>query len=141
MATILLVEDGPDLGLYEGMILEGMGHRVFRCSASPPPFGACSMMKYGSCALPSAADLIVFSCNLGFLQGHTYRGIHLLRSYRRHPIYGGLPMLVVSLGPPPVLEGTGPVEFVERFSSPHAVLDAVDRLLAAQPARAARKEG
>jgi hypothetical protein len=50
-------------------------------------------------------------------------------------------MLVVSLGPPPVLEGTGRLEFVDKFSSPHAVLDAVDRLLAVQPARAARKEG
>lgn len=31
MATILLVEDAPDLSLYEANHLEAAGHRVLRC--------------------------------------------------------------------------------------------------------------
>lgn len=140
-ATILLVEDAPDLGLYEAKILEARGHHVLRCGGSPRPFGACPMLRYRSCALPNAADAIVFSSHLGPFWGQTYRGVDLLRAYRSHPAYGRLPMLVVSLGPRPQLDGTGPLEFVDKFSSPRAVLDAVDRLLADRPARVATKEG
>lgn len=130
MATILLVEDAPDLGLDEAGRLEEAGHRVLRCGGGPSPSGACPMLGAGRCPMADAADLIVFSCNLfAPLRGRGYRGIHLLRSYRAHLDYGRLPMLVVSVGRPQDLEGTGPIEMVEKYSRPRAVVEAVERLL------------
>lgn len=130
MACILLVEDAPDLGLYEARILEAEGHIVIRCNGAPSPLAACPMMRYGRCALPDAVDLIIFSCSLLLPVGHrTYRGSELLRSYRAHQRYGRLPMLVVWMGVPPDVRGVGPVKMVEKFSDPLKVIDAVHELL------------
>lgn len=134
VATILLVEDAPDLALYEATLLEAGGHRVLRCWGGPSPFAACPMMRTGSCSLPDAADLIVFACGLVAPVRHrTYRGIHLLRRYRRHRRYGRLPMLVVAFGIPDDLEGIGPLERVEKFADPKQILAAAERLLSVTP--------
>ncbi|MEX2556147.1 MAG: hypothetical protein WEB06_10990 [Actinomycetota bacterium] len=130
MATVLLVEDVPDLGLYEAGLLEQAGHRVIRCGGGPTPFAACPMLKYGACPLADAAELIVFSCPLfGPIRGRTYRGIHLLKAYRAHPVYGRRPMLVVSVGSPDDVGGRGPMEAIEKYSGAQAVTSAVERLL------------
>ncbi|MGH2785544.1 MAG: hypothetical protein ACRDJ1_09795 [Actinomycetota bacterium] len=130
MANILLVEDTPDLGLFEAMLLEASGHRVLRCSGGPTPFAACPLMRVGSCAVADAADLIVFSCGMvRSLPHRTYRGEHLLRRYRSHPTYGSLPMLLIAPKEPAGLEGTGRIETIEKFSHPRRVLAAVERLL------------
>lgn len=137
MATILLVEESPDLGLYEAGLLEAAGHRVLRCGGAPTPLGACPMLRYGSCPLPDAADLIVFSCALVVpMRGRVYTGVDLLRAYRAHPVYGRTPMLVVSIGRPEHLGGTGPLQTIRKFSAPDAVTDAVERLLATAPKEA-----
>jgi hypothetical protein len=129
MATILLVEDSPDLGFYETRLLEERGHRVIRCNGAPSPLAACPMLKYGSCPVADSADVIVFSAPLfGPVRNRTYRGSHLLSEYRRHAMYGRKPMLVVSAGAPAELEGAGPYEVIEKFSPPHMILEAVDRL-------------
>lgn len=92
MATILLVEDQPDLVLYEGRLLEAAGHRVIRCPGGPTPFAACTMLRRGTCPLPDSVDLIVFDCGMfGPLRHRSYRGIHLLRAYRSHARYGACP--------------------------------------------------
>lgn len=137
MATILLVEDQPDLGLFEAGLLEDQGHRVIRCGGGPTPLSACPLMRYGSCALADSADLILFGCGMFAMRGRTYGGVHLLRAYRAHPDYGRLPMVVVSLGAPDSLEGSGPIERVDKFSAPGAVVAAVNRLL--ERARARRE--
>lgn len=136
MAKILLVEDTQDLGLYEAQVLEAQGHHVLRCCGGPTPFAACPMMRDRSCPLPDAADLIIFSCGLyGSIRHRTYRGIHLLRAYRDHPIYGRLPMLAVAFGVPDDLGGSGPIEKIEKFADPNDVVDAVERLLARSTVR------
>jgi CheY-like chemotaxis protein len=130
VATILLVEDRPDLGLYEAGLLEQAGHRVIRCGGGPTPHAACPMLRNGSCPLPDGADLVVFSCAMfAPMPGRSYRGGHLLRAYRAHPRYGRLPMLVVSVGAPDDVGGTGPLAKVDKFSSPGAVLEAAEALL------------
>jgi len=130
MALILLVEDTPDLVLYEGRVLESAGHRVFRCSGGPTPFAACTMLRYGNCPLPEAADLIIFDCGMiGPMRHRTYRGIHLLRAYRAHALYGLVPMLVIAETLPDGLEGSGPIESIPKFSEPRAVVEAVEGLL------------
>jgi len=130
VATILLVEDSPDLVLYEGRLLEQAGHRVIRCGGGPTPFAACPMLRYGSCPLPDSVDLIIFDCGMvGPLIHRTYRGIHLLRAYRAHARYGRLPMLVVAPEVPAGLEGSGPLVSVPKFSEPKVVIEAVERLL------------
>jgi len=135
MATILLVEDEPDIGTFEAGLLEREGHRVLRCGGAPSMFGACPMLRDGSCALVDPADLIIFSCRMfSRLPRRTYTGANLLRSYRNHAVYGRLPMLVVSVGAPDDLPGTGPIELIDKFSEPGAITNAVDRLLA-QPSR------
>jgi hypothetical protein len=74
----------------------------------------------------------VFSVPLfGRLRGRTYRGIDLLRAYREHPLYSRVPCLIVSVGDPGPLEGTGPVALVDKFSSPDAVVDRVETMLGA----------
>ena len=131
MATILLVEDYPDLGLYEVRLLEARGHRVIRCGGAPAPLSACPMLRYGACPLPDSADLIVFSSAMFMpMRNRTYRGSDLLGRYRAHPVYGRLPMLVVTIGAPRELPGPGPIEVVEKFSGPEKILEAVERLLA-----------
>ncbi|HEV2685400.1 MAG TPA: hypothetical protein VGW79_02050 [Actinomycetota bacterium] len=137
MATILLVEDAPDLGLYEAKLLEQEGHTVLRCSGGPTPFAACPMLRDGSCPVADAADLIIFSCRLfGPLPHRTYRGTDLLRVYRDHPVYGRLPMLVVAVGAPDDVGGSGPIEEVAKFAAPWDVVGTVHQLLerAKQPA-------
>ena len=130
MAKILLVEDAPDLGAYEANILEAEGHRVLRCNGAPTPLAACPMMRYGNCPLPDAADVILFSCSLLMPIGHrTYRGSELLRAYREHPRYGCLPILVVWVGVPPDVRGTGPIMLLEKFSEPRRVIEAVHELI------------
>ena len=130
MANILLVEDTPDLGLFEAMVLEASGHRVLRCSGGPTPFAACPLMRTGSCPVADAANLIIFSCaSVRPLPHRTYRGEHLLRAYRSHPDYGSLPMLLIAPKEPAGLEGTGRIETIEKFSHPRRVLEAVTRLL------------
>ena len=89
------------------------------------------MLQNGVCALAEAADLILFACQLfAPLPHRTYRGIHLLRAYRAHPVYGRLPMLLVTYGAPDDLGGIGPIEHLEKFSDPNTIVEAVDRLLA-----------
>ena len=130
MACILLVEDAPDLGLYEAQLVEQEGHTVLRCSGGPNPFTACPMMQRGTCVLADAADLIIFSCGLfGPMRHRTYGGVNLLRTYRAHPDYGRLPMLVVSVGVPKDLGGTGPIRFIEKYAEPATVVQAVNDLL------------
>lgn len=130
MATILLVEDQPDLVLYEMRLLERAGHRVIRCSGGATPFAACPMMRFGSCALPDVADVILFDCGMfGPLRHRTYRGIHLLKAYRSHPVYGRLPMLVVTEALPEGLEGSGPIDSIPKFSEPMIVVEAIESLL------------
>jgi len=129
MATILLVEDQPDIGLYEAQVLEAAGHRIVRCIGGPTLFAACPLLKFGRCSLVDHADLILFSMPMFAIRGRTYRGDHLLRAYREHPDYGCLPMVVVSVGTPPDLPGSGRVLRIDKFSHPHAVIDAVDNLM------------
>lgn len=129
MATILLIEDQPDLGLYEAQLLERAGHRIVRCNGGPSMSAACPLLKSGRCALVEQAELIVFSIPMFAIKGRTYRGVHLLRAYRAHPDYGRLPMVVVSLGTPPDLPGRGPLIAVDKFSDPHVVITAVASLL------------
>jgi CheY-like chemotaxis protein len=133
MATILLVEDAPDIGVFEAGLLEREGHRVIRCGGAPGVFGACPLVREGSCALVDPADLIIFSCRLlTRLPRQSYSGTDLLRAYRNHPMYGRLPMLIVSVGRPEKLPGTGAVEAIDKFSAPGAVLAAVGRMLASK---------
>lgn len=130
MATILLVEDAPDIGAYEAVILEAEGHRVFRCNGAPTPLACCPMIRDGRCALPENADVIVFACSLMRPARHrSYRGVDLLRGYRAHARYGRLPMLVVWAGARPAVGGPGPIRFIEKFSPPHMVIDAVHKLI------------
>jgi hypothetical protein len=130
MATVLLVEDQPDLGLYEADLIEANGHRVIRCSGGPSIFSACPMMRGHPCSLADSADMILFSCRLiAPIRGRTYRGSHLLRAYRAHPVYGRKPMLIVSVGMRKDVGGTGTIEYVEKFSGPSQVLEAVERLV------------
>jgi CheY-like chemotaxis protein len=129
MATILLIEDVPDLGLFEAGLLERLGHHVIRCVGTPAPFTACTMLRRGRCPLPDVADLIVFSSALHAMKGRTYRGVDLLRAYRNHAVYGGIPMLVIAFGAPSDLSGRAPIEFLEKFSPPHTIVEAVERLL------------
>src|SRR5437867_12046426 len=92
MATILLVEDRPDLGLYERKLLEQAGHRVVWCGGAPPPFAACPMLTRGACPLADSADMVLFSCAMSTpMRGRSYRAEHLLNAYRSHPRYGKLP--------------------------------------------------
>lgn len=130
MATILLVEEHPDLGFYEAGLLSAEGHQVFRCNGGATPLTACPMLKNGSCPLPEASDVIVYSgAPSAPLRGRTYRGRDLLRAYRRHPIYGCKPMLVVSYEKIDCLEGSGPLARIEKFSSPAVVVGAIEALL------------
>lgn len=131
MSTILLVKDVLDLGLVESKRLEAEGHHILRCWGGPTPFAACPMMREGWCALPHAADLIVFSCDMSTPVPHrTYRGVHLLRAYREHPAYGRLPMLVGALGVPDDIGGSGPIQTIETPATPETIVQGVRRLLA-----------
>jgi len=127
--TVLLVEETPDLSLYEAKVLEEAGHRVFRCSGAPTPHSICPMMHDRPCPLAEEADVIVFSCALfAPIRGTPYRGEHLLRAYRNHPEYSRKPMLIVSVGEPPDLPGTGPIATVRKFEDPDAIIAAVEHL-------------
>jgi CheY-like chemotaxis protein len=138
MATILLIEDSPDLGLYEAHLLEAEGHRIIRCGGAPTVLAACPMLRYGSCPLPDSADLILFSSALFVpARGRNYRGIDLVRAYRNHAAYGRLPMLLVTIGSVDDPGGNAPFEIVEKFSPPQMIVDAVDRLLGVRAAAAA----
>lgn len=130
MARILLVEDTPDLGLFEAKILETAGHQIIHCGGGSSPFGVCPMLKGESCGLADCANVIIFSCRVFTqLPMRAYRGLQLLRAYRAHPVYGRLPFLVVVLGDPGKLEGIGPIEVVQKFADPKDIIDAVQRLL------------
>jgi CheY-like chemotaxis protein len=134
MATILLVEDGADVGRELPELLAAAGHRVVRCGGGPTPLGACHLLRQGRCPLPDAAPLLVFACTLNLpLSGRSYRGIHLLRAYRAHPDYGRLPLVLVAAAPPQDLRGSGPIELVGTFSDPAGVLAAVNRMLQPLP--------
>lgn len=135
MSTILLIEDVPNLGLYEAGLLEAAGHRVLRCGGRPTPLSACPLLRTGTCPVADAADLIVFACGpFAPIRGCSYRGAHLLSAYRAHPRYGRLPMLVVGYGMPMELEGTGPVRWIDPFAGPGAVLREVAALGAGRSA-------
>jgi CheY-like chemotaxis protein len=141
MARILLVEDEPDLGTYEAFMLEAEGHHVLRCSGGIDPFRACPLLRRGTCSLADAADLILFSVRLyAPLRHRMYNGTHLLKAYRRHPVYGRLPMLVVSVGLPEHLEGTGAIRSIAKYSEPHSVLEAIKELIGGE-AQATRATG
>ena len=136
MATVLLVEDVPDLSFHEARLIEAAGHRVIRCGGGPgpSPYSACPLLRTGSCSLADSAELILFSSGLFAMRGRNYSGGRLLQAYRSHPRYGRLPMLVVSVMPPGVVAGTGPIAFVEKFSSSQEIVDAVERLLGSRKA-------
>lgn len=130
MATILILEDAPDLGPREGPGLTAAGHRVVCCCAGLTPLCPCPLLRSGCCPDMAQADLIVFSCALSTsVRGRTFRGIHLLRALRSHADYGRLPLLIVSVGDPGPLGGSGPVEIVEQFAGASVVRDAIERLL------------
>jgi hypothetical protein len=132
MATVLLVEDFPDLGLYESRVLQRKGHRVLECNGAPSVFGACPMLKGGSCALADAADIILISLPLsGAVHHRPYDGSHVLSAYRMHRAYGTKPMLVVSGAAPGRIGGPGRCEVVMKQAPPHAIVEAVERLLGA----------
>lgn len=134
MTRILLVEEAPDLGAFEARILERDGHVVFRCNGAPSGGGACPMLRTGSCTIADAAEMILFACSLYMpMQGRSYNGMTLLNAYRHHPVYSKLPMLIVTLGAPEHVAGTGPVEIVEKFSDPTRVIEAARRLIARIP--------
>jgi CheY-like chemotaxis protein len=131
VATILLVEDVLDIGAYEASLLEAAGHTVIICRGTPVPFGACPLMRDGACTVADRADLLLFSAGLfAPVGGQPFRGLDLLRRYRRHPAYGRLPCVVVALGTPGDLPGDGPVRVVGKFSPPRRVVAAVEELLA-----------
>jgi len=133
VATILLVEDEPDLGLFEAGQLEREGHRVMRCGGAPGVLGACPLLKYGACPLVEPADMILFSCRMFTpLRGRAYTGRDLLYAYRNHVTYGRLPMVVVSVGAPADLPGSGAVEIIDKFSEPGIVIRTIDRVLQAK---------
>jgi CheY-like chemotaxis protein len=137
MATILLIEDGPSIGRELPSLLAAAGHRVLRCGGGPTPLAACPLLRHGHCPLAEAADLLVFACPLDLpLRGRSYRGRHLLAAYRTHPDHGRLPLVLVAIAPPQDLKGTGPIELVDTFTDPAAVLAAVHRLLQPRPAAA-----
>ena len=141
MATILLVEDHPDLGLYEYKLLERAGHRVIWCNGGPTPYAACPMLARGACPLADSADMLLFSCAMSVpMRGRGYRAEHLLHAYRSHPRYGKLPMVVVSIGAPKEMTGTGPYTTVNKFSSPSAVVDSVQSMLSSTAKGEKRKE-
>ena len=130
MATILLIEDGPGIGGQLPSLLATAGHRVLWCGGGPTPLAACPLLRQGRCPLADAAELLVFACPLDLpLHGRSYRGIHLLRAYRAHPDYGRLPLVLVTVGPPPDLAGTGPTQLVTTFQDPAAITAVIDRLL------------
>lgn len=132
MATILLVEDVPDLSFREASLLEEAGHRVIRCGGGPgpSPYSACPLIRTGSCSLADSADLILFSSGLFAMRGRNYSGMRILEAYRAHPRYGRLPMVVVSVVAPPIVGGTGPLRFVEKFSPPRVIVTAVEEMVA-----------
>jgi hypothetical protein len=131
MATILIVEDVPDVAPRVAAALATRGHRVLRCSGGLSPFGACPLLRGGHCTLADGADLIVFACMQSIpLAGRSYRGEHLLAAYRAHDEYGRLPMLMVGVLPPgSIANGAGPVDFAHTTASADAIADAADRLL------------
>ena len=140
MANILLVEDRPDLGLYEYGLLERAGHRVMWCGGGPTPHGSCPMLTRGACPLADSADMLLFSCAMSMpMRGRGYRGEHLLRAYREHRRYGKLPTVVVSIGAPKEMAGTGSYATVDKFSSPRIVVDAVESMLASQDGASGRE--
>ena len=131
MATILLVEDVLDIGSYEAGLLEDRGHRVIICRGGPASFSMCPLIRDGSCSIADEADMLLFSSSLYApvgLQAHT--GLHLLRRYRAHPDYGTLPCLVVAVGNPGSLPGSGPIRTIGKFAPAREVVAAVDALLA-----------
>ncbi len=89
------------------------------------------MLRFGDCPLPDAADLILFSCQLfAPMRGRRYNGTDLLRAYRAHPHYGTLPMVVVSVGLPQHLAGTGALVAIDKWSSPGVIEAAIEHALA-----------
>ena len=140
MATILLVEDALDVGVYDAALLEDAGHVVIRCRAAFGPFGACALVRDGTCRLADQADLIVFSHGMySPVDGRT-RGDELLRAYRGHPSYGSLPCLVVTIGHVGPLEGAGKVLVMPKYSDPRRVSAAVEHLLGSARAVRARSD-
>src|SRR6266516_423609 len=121
MAIILLVEDGATVSREVTCPLEAAGHRVVRCGGGPTPLAACLLMRHGRCPFVDNADLLVFACALALPLPS--------RSYRGHPDYARLPLVLVAVAPPHSLGGSGPIEVVETHTDPAAVVAAVDRLL------------
>lgn len=131
MATVLIVEDVPDLAPRVADSLAARGHRVWRCSGGASPYGACPLLRGRHCALAESANLIVFACTRSVpLARRSYRGEHLLAAYRSHEQCGRLPMLVVG-GPLRSISagGAGPVAYAESTASEDEIADAVDLLL------------
>ena len=131
MATILIVEDAPDVAPRAAPVLAAHGHQVFRCSGGLSPSSACPLLRGSHCTLADGADLIVFACVQSIpVAGRSYRGEHLLAAYRAHDLYGRLPMLIVGVLPPGSrVGGAGPVEFADTTASADEIADAADRLL------------
>lgn len=130
MATILLIEDVLDIGAYEARLLEERGHRVVICRGGPGPFSACPLVRDGTCGIADHADMIVFSTSLFAPVGtQSHRGMDLLRAYREHPAYGAKPCLVVAVGTPGPMAGTGPIRTIAKFAAAHQVVAAAEDLL------------
>lgn len=130
MATIVVVEDGQGVGAKAADLLQRSGHRVVLCGGGPGAFAPCPLLRLGHCGLLDHADLVIFSALLlGPLLARPYSGIELLRAYRRHPDYGGIPMVVSCVGDPGMLEGAGKVEVLLGRVGPDRLLDTAVRLL------------
>lgn len=138
-ATILLVEDHPDLSMFEAGILEAEGHTVYRCGGSPVPCGDCPVLKGDPCSLADAADVLIISTGMIGPVGPASRvgaptGQMLVEAYRAHDRYGWLPTLVVSATRPTVEEGIGPFVWIPKHSAPEAIVGVVHDLIASREA-------
>lgn len=127
MRTVLVVQNAPD-GLVDVASLEDAGYLVRRCFGGQTTFAACPMLRKGDCPLPAGADVIVFAPGLFDVPvaHRTYRMIHVLRGYRRHPAYARLPMLVLADALPPKLGGSGPVWLLDPNTPSEELLRVLD---------------
>jgi hypothetical protein len=130
MATILLVEDGPGPAGEAGRLLRQAGHRVVLCGGGPGPYEVCPLLRYGTCPLAEAADLILLALRpFPPLVGRTYCGDQLIKAYRSHPDFGSVPMVIASAARPDAIEGAGPIEVIREDAEPHEIALAVEKLL------------
>lgn len=127
MAVVLVIQDTPE-GIVDLHALEDAGHLVRRCFGSASTFAACPMLRTGDCPLPAGAQVIVFAP--GFLDApvahRSYRMVHVLRGYRRHPAYARLPVVLVADRIPEGLGGSGTIRLLPPSASASALHAAIE---------------